>query len=83
MNSLDLCKLGAMVYPIMLAQEAGEISEAKGAELIGVDIVTYREQKSAAIKAIVQMLEQLPSPLILLLEGTKVKPSRKRKLNTS
>jgi len=73
MSSLELSKLGSLVYPIMLTQECGEISESKAAELIGLDIVTYREQKAKAIAAIVGMLDQLPSPLILLLEGTKVR----------
>lgn len=79
MSSLELCKLGQLVYPIMLAQEAGEISESKAAELLGMDIITYRETKQRAIASIVQMLESLPSPLILLLEGTKAKPESSEK----
>ena len=71
MNSVEICRMGALIYPIMLTQEAGEISEAKAAELIGVDIVTYREKKEQAVKAVLQMLDALPSPLNLLLEGTK------------
>jgi len=71
MSSVQLSKLGSLIYPIMLTQEAGEISEAKAAELIGVDIVSYRENKHQAVQAIMKMLESLPSPLILLLEGTK------------
>ena len=73
-DSAKLCQLGSLIYPIMLAQEAGEISEAKAAELIGVDLVTYRERKQQAIQAILDMVRSLPSPLILLLEGTKGKP---------
>lgn len=75
MSSLELSRLGALVYPIMLAQEAGEVSESKAAELLGLDIVTYREKKQTAIAAIAKMVESLPSPLILLLEGTKAKPN--------
>jgi hypothetical protein len=74
MSSVQLCRLGSMVYPIMLTQEAGQISEAKAAELIGLDIVTYREQKAKAIQAILTMLEELPSPLILLLADMKGRP---------
>lgn len=73
MSSLELCRLGALVYPIMLAQEAGEISESKAAELLDLDIVSYREKKQAGIAAIVKMVESLPSPLILLLDGTKAR----------
>lgn len=74
MNSVQLCRLGSLVYPIMLTQEAGEISEGKAAELVGLDIVSYREQKQKAIAAILGVIQQLPSPLILLLEGTKAPP---------
>jgi hypothetical protein len=80
MSSLELCKLGSLVYPIMLTQEAGELTEAKAAELIGLDIVSYREAKAKAIQSILGMVESLPSPLILLLEGTKVQqPSSTQK----
>ena len=74
MSSLELARMGSLVYPIMLAQEAGEISEGKAGELLGLDIVTYREKKLAAINAIVAMLDSLPSPLILLLDATKDRP---------
>jgi len=70
-DSVKLCKLGSMVYPIMLAQAEGELTESKAAELIGLDIVTYREAKWNAIKSILTMIEQLPSPLILLLDAHK------------
>jgi hypothetical protein len=63
--------LSHLVYPILLAQEAGEITEAKAAELIGKDIVSLRELKAKAVKAIVKMVKSLPSPLISLLEGMK------------
>jgi len=81
MDSVELSRMGSLVYPIMLAQEVGELSEAKAAELIGIDIESYREAKAAAVQAIAGMLESLPSPLILLLEGTKArqKSSAKKK----
>lgn len=71
LTTSDLIKVAGLVYPILLAQEAGEISESKAAELLGKDIVSLREIKLQAIKAIVAMLEQLPSPLSLLLESMK------------
>jgi hydroxyethylthiazole kinase-like sugar kinase family protein len=73
-SSLSLFKLGQVVYPIMLTQEAGEISESRAAELLGLNIETYRQKKQETVKAIVEMATSLPSPLILLLEGTKEKP---------
>lgn len=54
-------------YPIMLAQEFGEISESKGSELLGMDIITYREHKQKAIQAVKQLVESLPSPMDSLL----------------
>lgn len=79
MKTSDLFSLGKLVYPIMLAQEAGEISEGKAVELLGLDYVSYREQKAKVIQAIVGMVESLPSPLILLLEGTKGLPKSSTK----
>lgn len=71
MSSLELTKLSSLVYPIMLAQEAGELSEGKACELIGMGVVAYREAKAKAVASITQMVESLPSPLVLLLESTK------------
>lgn len=72
---MSLCQVGALIYPIMLTQEAGEISEAKAAELLALDVVSYREKKAEAIGAVLGMVEKLPSPLILLLDATKAKLS--------
>lgn len=72
---MEIMKASSLIYPIMLAQEAGEISESKAAELIGLDIVSYREVKQEAIQSIVGMVRSLPSPLVLLLAGTKAQPS--------
>ena len=59
----------------MLTQEVGEISEAKAAEMLGLTLERYREVKSQAVTAIMGMIEQLQSPLILLLEGIKGRQS--------
>ena len=75
MGSYEFCQVGSLIYPIMLAQEAGEISEAKAAELLATDLVSYRETKSRAIHALLRMLEELPSPLNLLLGVTEGKQS--------
>ena len=71
LSSLSLIRTAELIWPLMLAQETGEISEAKVAEIIGKDIVSLRQIKASSIKAIVDLLESLPSPLILLLESTK------------
>ena len=74
LTSLSLIRTAELIWPILLTQEAGEISEAKAGELIGKDIVSLREIKAKAIKSIMDLLESLPSPLSLLLESTKVQP---------
>ena len=79
MNSVDLCKLGSLAYPIMLTQEMGEISEAKAAELLAVNIENYREIKHQAAAAIMGMVESLPCPLTLLLAGTLDQPKSSTK----
>lgn len=70
-SSLDLIRVSHLFYPIMLAQEQGQISEAKAAELLGFDIVSLRETKAAAVQSIMAMVESLPSPLTLLLGAMK------------
>jgi hypothetical protein len=71
MNTSDLAKAASLIYPIMLAQEAGEISEQKSAELLGIGLMKYRETKAQAINTILSMVKSLPSPLILLVDGMK------------
>lgn len=73
-NTLSVLNVSQLVYPIMLAQQAGEMSESKACELLGMTITHYRTVKFKAIEAIVSILEKLPSPLTLLLEGIKDKP---------
>ncbi len=68
-----LTKLGSLVFPILLAMEMGLISESKVGELLGKDIVSVREIKHETANAVMAMVESLPSPLILLLDGMKEK----------
>lgn len=75
LNSLSLTKGASLWYPIMLAQERGEISESKAAELLGMNLMDYREKKEQAITAVLQLVSELPSPLTSLLEAIQAKPS--------
>jgi len=74
MNTLIVSRAASLWYPIMLAQERGEISEAKGAELLGMNLLQYREHKDTAIQAVVRLVSELPSPLISLVEAIAAKP---------
>ena len=38
-STITITNAAALWYPVMLAQERGESSEAKAAELLGMDIV--------------------------------------------
>ena len=78
-STLDVANAGRLWYPIMLAQEAGEISESKGAELLGLNLVDYREQKQLAIQAVRTLVEILPSPLASLLDILREQPELLRK----
>lgn len=73
-DTLSVLKVSQLVYPIMLAQEVGAMSEAKACELLGMPVLKYRNEKIDAIAAIEDLLDELPSPLTLLLEGIKDKP---------
>ena len=50
-TSLGITRAASYWYPTMLAQEAGEISESKAAELLGMGVVEYRNRKSEAISS--------------------------------
>jgi hypothetical protein len=76
MDTFDIIQVGALIYPIMLTQEVGEISEAKASELLGLKIENYREIKSAAVHSIMGMIQSLPSPIVLLL-GLEAKEKAK------
>jgi hypothetical protein len=74
MNSLGVSRAASLWYPIMLAQERGEISESKGAELLGMNIVDYRKHKENAIYAVMRLVSELPSPLTSLVEAIAARP---------
>jgi len=78
-STLDVANAGRLWYPIMLAQEAGEISESKGAELLGLNLVDYREQKQRAIQAVETLVVRLPSPLVSLLDILREQPELLRR----
>ena len=78
-STLDVANAGRLWYPVMLAQEAGEISESKGAELLGLNLVDYREQKQLAIQAVRTLVEILPSPLTSLVAVLREQPELLRK----
>ena len=73
-STLNVARAGSLWYPIMLAQEHGEITEARGAELLGMDILHYREKKQEAIQAVKTLVEQLPSPLSSLVDILREQP---------
>lgn len=74
MNSLGVSRAASLWYPIMLAQERGEISESKGAELLGMNALDYREHKENAIQAVMRLINELPSPLTSLVEAIAARP---------
>ena len=62
-RSLTITRAASFWYPTMLAQEAGQISESKAAELLGLSIVGYRTRKRDAIRAVMNLVDTLPSPI--------------------
>lgn len=68
LSTVSVPHAASLWYPVMLAQQAGEISESKAAELLGMNIETYRDKKWTAIKAVMQLVNSLPSPLTSLLD---------------
>lgn len=73
-TSLGITRAASFWYPTMLTQEAGEISESKAAELLGMNIEEYREKKQNAIEAVICLINALPSPFVSIMEVIKNKP---------
>lgn len=73
-TSLGITRAASYWYPTMLAEAAGEISESKAAELLGMSIVEYRNRKFDAIEAVKQLIENLPSPFMSLMGLVKTHP---------
>lgn len=73
-TSLGITRAASFWYPTMLAQEAGELSESRAAELLGLGLLEYRRAKSNAIQAVAQLLENLPSPLVSLMQVVRERP---------
>lgn len=65
----SVVRASSMYYPIMLTQQAGEISESKACEMLGMNIEEYRDFKQAAITATMTFIEKLPCPLIALVKS--------------
>jgi hypothetical protein len=74
MNTTNLLRGSSLWYPVMLAQERGELSESRAAELLALSINDYREQKHAAVQAVARLVTDLPSPLKSLAEVIMKRP---------
>lgn len=72
--SLGVTRAASYWYPTMLAQETGELSESKAAELLGLSIPDYREAKHRAIGAVMMLIKTLPLPLVSLVDVLKQEP---------
>lgn len=74
MTTLNVQRAASFWYPVMLTQEAGKISEAKAAELLGLNLTAYRGHKELAIKAVMALAHISTSPLLSVVEIMKAKP---------
>ena len=73
-TSLGITRAASFWYPTMLTQEAGEISESKAAELLGMGLIEYRTAKDNAIRAVLGLIEDLPSPLVSIAQVIQKNP---------
>lgn len=67
-SSLGITRAASYWYPTMLAEAAGEIGESKAAELLGLNLEEYRQRRHDAIEAVLQLIENLPSPLVSIIQ---------------
>ncbi len=49
-------------YPVMLAEESGEMGPMRAAEILGLDIIEYQELKFETIKWVMEMVERISAP---------------------
>lgn len=73
-TSLGVTRAASYWYPTMLAEAAGEISENKAAELLGMSIEEYRVRRYDAIQAVLDFIHNLHSPIVSLLDAVEQKP---------
>jgi hypothetical protein len=71
--SLGLSRIGEIFCAVMLTQEAGQISEMRACEALGLTREMYREKKAEVIAEVANLLVKLRSPLSLILENMKVR----------
>ncbi len=72
--SINTDREAVLWYPVMLAQERGEISEAKGAELLSMSIQEYRNNKESAIQDVLRMVNALPVTQTSLVTAVAANP---------
>ncbi len=72
-STVNVVRIAALYYPVIITELTGNISESKAAELLARNIEEYRELKSQITQSVMTMIGSLPSPLILLLEDLKAK----------
>lgn len=73
-SSLGITRAASYWYPTMLAEAAGEIGESKAAELLGLNLEEYRQRRYDAIQAVLQLIENLPSPLVSIIQVVDRQP---------
>lgn len=74
MSTLDVQRAASLWYPVMLAQASGELSEARAAELLGLNLSDYRNHKELAIKTVSLLANTLSSPLRSVVEPIQDRP---------
>ena len=73
-HSLDVVRAGSCWYPVMLAQERGAMSEAKAAQLLGMDLKSYQDHRENTIQAVIRLASELTFPLASILEAIAERP---------
>lgn len=74
MSTLQISRAASLWYPVMLTEASGEISEAKAAELLSLDIIAYRGHKEAVMMSVMMLVKVSTSPLRSVVEIMKAKP---------
>ena len=74
MSTLNVQRAASFWYPVMLTQAEGKISEARAAELLGLDIIAYRSHKELVMMSVMRLVEVSASPLRSVVGLMKAQP---------
>lgn len=74
MSTLQISRAASLWCPVMVTEVSGRISEAKAAELLGINLTAYREHKELVMMSVMRLVDVSTSHLRSVVELMQAKP---------